>query len=339
MMLPRSTAAFLLMAATVHAQTAPMPSMPAMPGQQTNPAPPAQALPEVSVPTVSVAVPESVPVAAPAALVPPSVVLPATVEQSNAPAASAVEAARENDVPAAIVGTSKDYSYGDSDLSLLFTPKQMQRMKAVLSGYEFSRRNRKDAPIEVVQEGSIPAIEMVPEPALYPVFTLKSIAFRNARDWTVWIGDLRISPHKNNQEVKVIAVAPNRAQFVWKPAYSEAMRQRAVMKMFAPINAVKHKATRTNTAIFDSAAGQATFTLLQNQSFAPAYMATFEGKIASPTLEKLPEEDKMPEDIAPAETGDTSASNPNNLDALLKQQQKGGAASVFQRTLSNPSTN
>ncbi len=354
-MLRHSSACLLLLiAATAHAQTPPasMPAMPGMPSMPAQPAAPgvapAQQLPEVNVPSVAAPAamaPAAVapPVAAPTATVPaaavPAASLPATQAAPVAPPVVAPPAAD----PIVVSGNASDFSYGDSDVSLLFTKRQMERMKNVLSVYETARRNRSDVPIEVVEEQADagPVATVVAEPTVYPVFTLKSIAFRNASDWTVWIGNLRITPHKNDQEVRVLAVSPNRAQFLWKPAYSEAMRQRANLKLFADTSKVKHKKTAANTAIYDNAAGQVTFTLLQNQSFAPAYMSTFEGKVASPALTPLPKEGEQDDSgmldgeltNEPTQPADTSAANPNNLDALLKQQQKGGAESMFQRSL------
>lgn len=346
-MLRRSTASLVfLMAAAAQAQTPPasmpaMPVMPAAPVAQPSmvPAVPAaaQQLPEVNVPTVAPA-----PTAAPAAPTPtaelPAVeAAPATT--TTAPAEQPAAAA-EQAPPLAMSADPNDFSFGTSNLSVLFTPRQMERMKNVLSVYETARRNRTDMPIKVVeeQEDFAPVAELVDEPKDYPVFKLKSIAFRNARDWTVWIGDLRITPNKNEQEVRVLAVGPNRAQFLWKPPYSEALRQRASLKLFAPTDKVKHKMTRTNAAIFDSATGQATFTLLQNQTFSPAYMATFEGAITSPVMPAMPtaEEQDKNEAALPA---DTSAANPQNLDALLKQQQNSGAPGLFQRSMKRTPTN
>lgn len=340
----------LLLTATAHAQdasappAAALPSMPAMPvaPNVASPQPPSQIsapaleLPEVNVPSVPAVepMPQAVPPAEPVASMP----------AAEAPAKAApVEI---DPVSYAPVDPEATYSYGTSDISLLFTPAQTKRMKSMLSMYESARRNNSNVAIEVVEEIAsqfAPTPPPTEEPAMYPVFTLKSIAYRNPTDWTVWIGDLRITPSKNKQEVRVVAVSRDRAQFVWKPAYAQAMQTRNNLKRYAPIDKVKHKMTRPNSAMFDAATGQASFSLLPNQTFAPGYMATFEGKVIPPKLEPIKDGDgadgadaadgtKPEEIIAPA---NTSAENQDNLDALLKSQQKGGVNSIFQRTLRN----
>lgn len=327
----------LLWVGTVQAQPAPMPSMPAMPAAPNAAAP--VALPEVNVPTV--AAPEAQ-VLAPVA--------PISIMQEP-PAASPATAPLASEAPIALSpATQSGFSYGAADISLLYTPQQMERMKAVLAVYETARRLRGSTNIEVVEEQvpDMPGVA-IEEPETYPVFTLKSIAFRNARDWTVWIGDLRITPTTNNQEVRVLAISPNRAQFLWKPVYAMALQQREALKLFAPLQGVKHKTTRVNTAIFDSASGQVTFTLLPNQAFAPAYMATFEGNIAPVKLSPITDANTSAEIAAPPPTppgaSTTSAANPANLDALLNQEQliqqpqqqaQPQPPTLFQQTLSPP---
>lgn len=327
-----------------NAQTPPgsMPAMPVMPAQQVPqlPAPPAAAptLPEVSVPSVSS--PADVAIGADVLLgdvpAPASASLPATAVDEIKPAAEATNAAAP-----LYDASGQEFSYGTSDLSLLFTPTQISRMKTVLSIYETARRNRTETPIEVVEElGPVDVpTAVIAEPDKYPVFTLKSIAYRDARDWTVWVGDLRITPRKNDQEVRVLAVSPNTAQLLWKPAYSEALQQRSNRKLFADSSKVRHKLTRPNTAVMDAAAGQVSFTLRPNQSFVPGYMATFEGKVASPELTKIevaqPLEGQAGTDFVPQTpaSGDSSAANPNNLDALLRAQQQPPTESTFRRAL------
>lgn len=338
----------LMLAASAQAQVAaPMPAMPAMPIEPAAPgapmpAPAPVALPEVSVPTVTA--PASMPVVeappAPAAPAPGEAVLPITAEPT--PETPAVQQPVV-EAPVVTPDPNGEFSYGKSDISLLFTSRQIDRMKSVLSIYETARRNQVNVPITVVEQelGEELKPVSVEEPASYPVFTLKSIAYRAPNDWTVWIGNLRITPRNNEQEVRVLGVSANRAQFLWKPAYAEALQQRDSMKLFAPTTPVKHKMTRVNTALLDRAAGQVTFTLLPNQSFAAGYMATFEGKIASPALPKIAEDAEIPEVPAAQETSpsstNNSAENPANLDALLRSQQKSGPVnSLFRRSMTAP---
>lgn len=299
-----------------------MPVMPVVPSVETT-------LPDVTVPSVAAPLPVgAVPVAAPAAAATEAAAAPEpelpTIEEE--PAGEAVAAATAPDPTPQEDPEGADYSYGTANYSLLYTRNQISKMKSVLNIFE-SRRKRGDTAIKVVEKLELPDEEapmLVPEPALYPVFTLKSIVFRNNRDWTVWIGNLRITPKQNDQEVRVIAVGPNIGQFIWKPAYGGAMHQRAAMKGFAKTDNVAHKLTKPNTAAYDDQTDQVSFTLRQNQTFAPAYMATFEGKVAPIQLPKMEIDDSIAEDEEQPQSpsADTSAANPTNLDALLKAQQQ-----------------
>ena len=305
-----------------------LPSMPAMPVEPTSPTvmpvmeptpAPAAALPEVNIPSVT-AISET-----------PAPPLP-TLDEPLADSATMQAPAPTEDTLLDPEGAQ--FSYGTTNFSLLYTPNQINKMKSVLAIYETSRRNQTGAPIKVVED--LDAIEEIApviaqEPDVYPTFTLKSIAFRNNRDWTVWIGNLRITPSHNDQEVRVIGIMPNMGQFLWKPPYREALQQRVNAKLMGTTEKVSHKQTRPNTAIYDGQNGQVSFTLRPNQTFAPAYMATFEGKIASPNLPKLNEVEDSIADAPAGEalgaalgktTNDTSAANPANLDALLRAQQQ-----------------
>ncbi|PZP86602.1 MAG: hypothetical protein DI582_02360 [Azospirillum brasilense] len=248
-----------------------VPAQPLPPVEQLAPAEPAAAQP---LPPVEPLPPEANATVAP----PVDTGLPAVPEQP-APATPA---------PPPSVDMNEPFSYGEFPYSLMYSPNQIENMKRVLKTYETKRRLPGAADIEVVEEER-PQLVITPEPDAYPVFTLASIVYRARNDWSVWISGMRITPKTNDQTLKVVGIGPDMVRFVWKPEYVMAMKRRAEADMFAKTDAVKHKLTKPNTAMLDTQADQVMFTLKPNQTFAPGYMATFEGRVAAPTLEKIAE--------------------------------------------------
>lgn len=179
------------------------------------------------------------------------------------------------------------YSYGTAPYSLLFAPAQIEEMKKALITYERMRDTGQNATLEVVEEVAAEVPKIV-EPNAYPVYYLSSIVYRDPKDWTVWLSGQRITPKSNEGEVRVIAVSDSKASFVWQPTYMEAVSRRNAEGLFADSSKLKHRYTPTNTYHFDAQGGKITFTLRPNQSFSPAYMHTFEGKVAPAKLDPLP---------------------------------------------------
>lgn len=243
----------------------------ALPAPVTPPLPQASALPDVQVPTVPTVVPAD------------QTMLPIVPSQ---PAETSFAEVADAPSLTPTIPLDAPFSYGAFSSTLMFAPSRIEAMKRVLNDYEMKRRMGTAGDIEVVEEQAPPPV-IVPEPDAYPVFTLGSIAYRARNDWTVWISGLRITPKTNDQEIRVVAVGPDRARFMWKPNYIDSLKRRVAENKIVNTDAVKHKATRPNTALLDAQTGQVYFSLKPNQSFAPGYMATFEGKIAAPTLEKL----------------------------------------------------
>lgn len=288
---------FLLLAGTALAQTppaAPPMLMPTTPAPEAAPvtAPAATALPEVTIPTVA---PQPLATDLPATDAAPATdasALPISPEAEATPAANATPIIIE---PA--VAAEAPYSFGDVPFSLFYTADQTDKMRKVLTVYENSKRNNTPTSIEVVEEVKELAPEVpkviIEEPAMYPSFTLRSIVYRDKRDWTVWIGDMRITPKTNTQdsEIRVLGLTPTAGQFLWNPTYASKLAQRKESKAFADTKPVAHKMTKPNTAQLDGATGQVVFTLRPNQTFASAYMATFEGRMPAIPMQPVAEID------------------------------------------------
>jgi len=265
-------------------------------------APAATSLPEVQVPSVPAQPLPSVEQLAPAepaaaAVQPLPPVEPLPPEANATVAAPVVDtglpAVPEQPAPTTVapppsVDMSEPFSYGEFPYSLMYSPNQIENMKRVLKTYETKRRLPGAADIEVVEEER-PQLVITPEPDAYPVFTLASVVYHARNDWSVWISGMRITPKTNDQTLKVVGIGPDLVRFVWKPEYIMAMKRRAEADMFAKTDPVKHKLTKPNTVVLDTQADQVMFTLKPNQTFAPGYMATFEGRVAAPTLEKIAE--------------------------------------------------
>ena len=214
---------------------------------------------------------------------PPQATTPTTVPAPTAQPAS--EKPTEDDAKAAPV--VPEYSFGNAPFSLLFTAEQAQAMRSVLKAAEDQKRAAiatGATPATASPDASLSAFigqapGLIEEPIAYPVFYLSSVMYRDANDWSVWIGNRRISAQDNTGELSVTSVSNDAASFRWKPAYSAALTRRFQEKKFLPVDTVKHRATRTNTASFNAVEQFVTFTLKPNQSFSAGHLATFEGQV------------------------------------------------------------
>lgn len=239
---------------------------------------PALNLPTVTPPDAASAVVAPAPASAlPAVTATPSASAPAT---NDLPASSAVA---DN-----AVSTPKTYSFGDSELSILFLPDQVSRMKEAIRTFEDTGKDaEKPAPLPEVVAAPV-APEIIEDPLSYPVFYLSTIVYKGAGDWSLWLSGYKITSQRNYTDVTVLNVTRDSATFLWKPSFMKAISKRQQEKRFAPTDSVKHKFVATQSVSLDSAANAIVFTLKPNQSFAPGYFKTFEGYIDGPTLTALP---------------------------------------------------
>lgn len=261
--------ALIMLAHAGLAQTPGGIALPPLPQGEAVPAAPAVALPS-----------------APATDAVPS--LPPTPVVSNTPAAAAALAGTENvpGLPGAAEATSQPaFSFGTFSASLFYDAASINAMKQVLTTAETQVASKPTVTEKVVTEKApAPAIT---DPVAYPVFYLSSILYRSPSDWTVWVGDKKITPHKNTTELQIIGLNANAATFTWTPVFAQTLAQRRAGKLFAPVDAVRNRLVTPQILKFDDATSTATFTLRPNQSFAAGYMAVFEGAIAAPTMPAL----------------------------------------------------
>lgn len=266
----------LPMKATSPAATAPATALPAI-----NVTPPAAAAPE-GAPVVGVEAPEEEAAEAPAVVAP--VVAPAPPASGKIP------------------GSMKS-----AKLSLFYTPSQVNAMTEALDAYEktlsmpAAARPSTPSPIKVEEV-------KIEEPASYPVFYLSSIAFRASNDWSIWVSGRKITSDKNPTTLKVVSVTPEHVVFSWEPTYKEAIAIRKKRGMFAPLDPVKHRLTKSATYSYNEDTGVITFTLKANQSFTVGYMNTFEGFVASPSLPPL-DPQQAAKQAAPATANPTDLSH------------------------------
>jgi hypothetical protein len=212
-------------------------------------------------------------------------VMPATPDADNktmlSPAELAAELTRGNQ-------QQKQFSYGDSPISLMFLPAQTEVMKKALSNFE----SKPVVPVEKKPETTAePTVKFdipvevpkkIEEPEKYPVFYLSSIVYRAPNDWSVWVSGHKITSAKNKTDLTVTSITANQVSFKWQPIYAEALTAREEKKLFAETDAVKNRLSPNQNARLDKATGAVTFTLTTNQTFALAYFSIFEGFMDTP---------------------------------------------------------
>jgi len=190
--------------------------------------------------------------------------------------------------PGATTPEEPQTSLGLSKTSIFFSPVQMQAVEEVLKDYESnvstSTAPKTDLSVDLSQLQADTPEKKIVEPATYPVFYLSSIAYRSPGDWSIWVSGHKITSHKNTTNLQVVSVTPSQASFAWKPSYADSINTRKTANMMAPVEPVKNRLTSTPNFNHDPATGIITFTLRPNQSFAAAYLNTFEGFIESPKL-------------------------------------------------------
>jgi hypothetical protein len=225
------------------------------------------------------------PTASPAAAIPPA------VNSSNLPTVDTKVTSESVPTPTAPeVADTKPQAFrnslSNSDLSIFFTPNQVRLMNDALTTYEESGKPAQPLS-DLAIKGPSTTLEIA-EPETYPVFYLSSIAYRAPMDWSIWISGHKITSHKNNSNLKILSISSDKVQLLWEdPKYKEAMLTRYKNNLFAPIDPIKHKLIKPSSYSFDTTTGAVIFSLKTNQTFATAYMNTFEGFIESPALAKL----------------------------------------------------
>ncbi len=244
------------------------------------PLPPAMPdLPPVALPTSPLPTPSqgtgALPPQAASELPAPAPVGTGTTQDGNAPIATTDGAPELSSV--------KKFSYGDSSLSILFLPDQVERMKAAIRTFESSDQKPKTnivptTPTEVVK---------IEEPKAYPVFYLASIAYDSDRDWTVWVSGHKITAQKNETDLTIVRLSPDSVTFLWKPDFIKALLHRQDENSFAPLDKVKNRLSTMQTLKMDEKTGNVEFTLRQNQAFSAGYFGIFEGYIESPVIETI----------------------------------------------------
>lgn len=175
---------------------------------------------------------------------------------------------------------TRQYSYGASNLSVLFLPEEVNRMKKALRTFEDTNNRAKPAvflDVDVAQP-----VEKIEEPPSYPVFYLSSIVYDAPNDWSIWVAGYKITPRRNDTDVTVLSVRPDSVTFSWSPTYGKVIDTRIEEGLFAPVDAVKNKIASSQQFNWDSENARMTFTLKQNQAFSLGYYKVFEGFVPSP---------------------------------------------------------
>ncbi len=215
-------------------------------------------------------------------------------------------------------------SMGTTRFSIFFSPVQMRALEQALGEYErnapVSSEEKTDLTVDFAQPAEVPKIV---EPDPYPVFYLSSIAYRAANDWSIWVSGHKITSQKNSTDLQVLSVSPTQVSFAWKPVYAEAITKRKSKNLFASTTEITNKLSKPARFNFDDTAGVATFTLRPNQTFAPAYMNSFEGFVESPKLAPMaPEEPAAAGDASLSEVKPAANGKPIDTTANMSTQEK-----------------
>lgn len=199
---------------------------------------------------------------------------------TDAPAGNASASTDGSVAVEATTVENKTFSYGRFPVSVMFTPAQVNDMKQALQLGETKAVATPEAP-----KAANAAVAAAPaEPAKYPVFYLSSIVYRAPGDWAIWVSGHKITPLKNDTEVKVLAVSAAQATLSWTPSFQAAIASRRAQKSFADPAPLKNRLVSPNPVQFNDSTGTASVTLRPNQTFVAGYMAAFEGYVDSPAM-------------------------------------------------------
>ncbi len=195
-------------------------------------------------------------------------------------------------------------SYGKWQKSIMFANNDMKKMKAILDIYE---KNIPASEYDMGLYDSLNAIkvdgivnvdgEEVKQIKEYPIFHLKSIAYKSKRDWSLWINNIKITNHNNRSnkyEVKIIKLDKGKAYFSWLPKDEEYIKYFAA-KHSGLIKLAKSTAKeRTNRfgrpparPILNNDKTAIYFSLRLNQSFSAEKFETYEGNFRNAILTEL----------------------------------------------------
>lgn len=208
--------------------------------------------------------------------------LPPQTVKATQPSATALKSDSEAEVPEK---KERKFSYGNSDISVLFYPGQIEKLKNAIRAYEIVNDGKPATFTAPVVES--PPGQPIVEPQEYPVFYLSTIAYDGPNDWTIWVSGHKITSRKNDTDVKVISVSRENVTLAWLPSYHSVLTQRRISKKFADSTAVKNKLAAVQSVSQDEGTGEIRFTLRQNQSLAIAYFSIFEGFMENAKLEPL----------------------------------------------------
>lgn len=184
------------------------------------------------------------------------------------------------------IESKKQFSFGSSNLSILFLPTQIERMKIAIRNYESVSHDQAPTPV-IKTPVEVTKITTIEEPKSYPVFYLASIVYNKPGDWSLWMSGRKITSRKNETDVSVLSINANSATFLWQPSYSKAVLQRNDEASFVSTDTVKNRLATAQPITLNKDTGSVQFTLRPNQSFSVGYFKIFEGFIDTPVIEPL----------------------------------------------------
>lgn len=188
-------------------------------------------------------------------------------------------------------------SYGNWPYSIMYSSVEMTNLKNILALYE--RKGfvvEQASPTQKAEEAPPPSVDDIlqkikdqPLPAniAYPSFKLRSILYRGANNWSVWLNNRHITNENNSgtNEIAVVSVNRDYAEFAWVPTNPELLSAILQVRLLPeasrpPVKETpKHRKAinKSATGWLDKASSAVHFILRPNQIFYAETFEVFEG--------------------------------------------------------------
>lgn len=178
-------------------------------------------------------------------------------------------------------------SYGDMEVSVLFSDAVIQRMKEELDRVE---RLLATGALDASAQEASGVMEAAPPMSaiVFQAYHVASIVYRGPSDWMVWLDGKRVTPKRNDGPVKVVGVGPDSVRLAWSP---EDWANRMLVwnnKQELSADVLKIRAFDAHTEI-DAEHQTITATMRSNQTWVTSYPVVVEGTHPELTVSLTPQ--------------------------------------------------
>ncbi len=276
--------------------------------------------------------------------------LPQDTTQAEPDAQATINALLPN--PLDIVSDTSDTgfkpSYGSWQYSIMYPSTEMTNLKNILALYERKGFIVDQATPEqqAQQQEMPPTVEEIyqklqeqPLPAnlVYPSFKLRSIIYRNANDWSVWLNNRHITneTNKTENEIVVVQINKNFAEFAWIPSNAELLSAILQIRLLPegsrpPTSETPSHRKSTisqSSGWLDRNTSVVHFILRPNQVFYAETFEVFEGtpNMLASSIDRAIQLETQP-NAAPVATGEDPTQIIKDLQKQLEAAERGKAA-------------